>query len=331
MTIDAASSRAHEDALSAELQKLNLGNWCFLDSTGVEMLVQTELAEQQWSALAGFMREHGITALDVSYQEMVDLNFLAHFPWLTAFTFEGPVESVDGLNYLSEDLRSLGFGPTRKFSLRFLERFPNLTSFGVGRPVKDIETISTLHNLRWVGLGGALRLKDVDVLGGLPNLMIVSLESGTCPNLSALSSLPALQMIDISSMRTAQDSDLAPIADCTTLKHLELYALPQITALPDLSRLINLHGAYLQTMRSLSSLAGLAAAPNLTYLRVEDDTVNPDIFADLKGHPTLKEVTVISTKDRREAIQRVLPNPPYPSSGEYGTQYRAAIYAQRQG
>lgn len=330
MIIDAASARAHGDALSAELEKLNLGNWCFLDSTGVEMLVQTELTGQQWSALAGFMREYAITALDVSFQGMVDLDFLAHFPWLTAFTFEGRVQSIDGLNYLSEDLRSLGFGPTRKFSIHFLERFPNLTSVGIGQPVNDIEAISTLRNLRWVGLGGAMKLKNLDIIAGLPDLMIVSLDSGSCPDLSALSSLPALQMIDISSMRTVQDSDLAPIADCTTLTHLELYALPQITALPDLSRLTNLRGAYLQIMRSLSSLTGLAAAPNLTYLRVEDDTVDPGIFSALNGHPTLKEVTVISTKDRREAIKDILPNPPYPSSGDYGVKCRADIYAQRQ-
>jgi hypothetical protein len=276
------------------------------------------------------MREHAITHLDVSYRGMVDLDFLIHFPWLAGLTFQGRVTSIDGLNHLSEDLQSLGFGPTRKFSLRFLEHFPKLTSFGIGQPVDDIEAISTLRNLRWVGLGGGLKLTNLDIIAGLPHLMIVSLESGFCPDLSALSSLPALQMIDLSSMRTVQDADLAPIADCTPLTHLELYALPQITGLPDLSRLTNLQGAHLQTMRSLSSLAGLAAAPNLTYLRVEDTTVDPEIFAALKGHPTLKEVTVISTKARREAIKEILPNPPYPAYGHYGIQYRAAIYAQRQ-
>ncbi|MGV0807910.1 hypothetical protein [Mycolicibacterium setense] len=275
------------------------------------------------------MREHEIAMLDVSFPAMLDLNFLVHFPWLTAFTFEGQVQSIDGLNYLSEDLRSLGFGPTRKFSLRFLERFPNLASFGIGRPVNDIDAVSTLRHLRWIGLGGAVKLKNLDIIAGLPRLTIVSLGSGSCPDLSALSGLPALQMIDISSMRTAQDADLAPIADCTSLQHLELFKLPQITALPDLSRLTSLRGAYLESMRSLRSLTGLAAAPNLAYLRVEDMTLNPDIFGALKGHPTLKEVTVISTPDRREAIKELLPNPPYPSPGDYGVQCRANIYAQR--
>lgn len=315
--------------MSAELQRLQLGNWCYLTSTGTAAYVRTDLTNQQWASLAGFMREHAITVLDVSFRGMVDLNFLVHFPWLTGFTFEGQVQSIDGLNYLSEDLRSLGFGPTRKFSLGFLEHFPNLTSFGIDRPVKDVDAISTLRNLRWIGLGGAVKLENLDTIAGLPHLMIVSLGSGSCPDLSALSSLPALQMIDISRMRTAQDADLAPIADCTSLKHLELYALPQITALPDLSRLTSLRGAYLETMRSLNSLTGLAAAPNLTYLRVEDMTLDPDMFGVLKGHPTLKEVTVISTNGRREAIKALVPNPPYPSHGDYGVKYRASIYAQR--
>jgi hypothetical protein len=276
------------------------------------------------------MHRHAITALDVSYRPMGNLEFLAHFPWLTAFSFEGPVQSIDGLNYLSDKLRTLGFGGTRKFSLSILERFPNLTNFSVGRPVHDLEVITTLRNLRWVGLGGTLKLTNLDILAELPQLMIVSLESGRCPDLSALASLPELQMLDISSMPTVQDTDLAPIADCVELKHLELYSLPHITALPNLSRLTNLHGAYLETMRSLNSLAGLAAAPNLTYLKVTDDKITPEIFGSLQGHPTLKHVYVVSTKSRREAIRELLPDPPYSWKEKYGADCRAAIYAQRQ-
>lgn len=318
-----SAKRGRGDALKAELAQLRLGVGYQITWDGSGALVRGELTSEQWARFAHFMDRHGILSLDVTFAEMTDLEFLSYVPWLTALQFGGhKVASIEGLAHLI-DLRSLGFTVTRKFSLAILQQFPNLRSLGIG-PVRDIEVVSSLKELRWLGLDNT-KLPTLELLTGLPHLMGLSLGQGSSQDLCALGDLQHLELLDISYWRALQDAALAPVGECTRLKHLELMSLPHITVIPDLSRLVQLDSIWIANMRSLTSLAGIAAATNLTHLFVEDDKIDPDLFTVLRGHPHLEYLAFQSTKARRDAVGEIIQRPTYPANSTLVMQRRAEV------
>lgn len=140
--------------------------------------------------------------------------------------------------------------------------------------------------------------------------------------------MPELELLEIQRWRKLSDADIVPIADCVNLRVLEMDSVPNITTLPDLSRLTKLRVVNLQNMKTLADVSGLAGAPNLTWAWIDSKATTAQSVTPLLGHPSLTSLTVACDTDALcEELNALIPadlNQKYTWNNTY-LYYRAAI------
>lgn len=241
-----------------------------------------------WQLLAQYMSRHPHLGLFVNIfgEGLRDLDFLAEFGWLTDLTVECmSLQSVAGLRHLQQ-LESLDLGPTkRRVSLEVLTELPQLTDASITDHSRELDVLGRIRGLQSVGLT-SIKRDDLDFLTGATSLRWVAITLGRVSDLSALTHLPHLMSLLIYRTKV---TDLAPIGQCTSLVHGCLESLP-VGALPDLGDLRELISVEVEKLKGLDDLTPIAHAPALRYLRVQSDTLQPDDFTVLAGHPTLEVI-----------------------------------------
>jgi hypothetical protein len=241
-----------------------------------------------WAVLAEYMSRHPHLGLFVQVlgDGLRDLDFLAEFGWLKTLTVECmALQSVEGLRHLRQ-LESLDLGPTkRRVPLEVLAELPQLNDVSITDHSRELDVLGQIPGLRSVSLTSAKR-DDLEFLTGATQLRSVSLTMGRINDLSALARLPHL--ISLFIYRT-KVTDLTPIGGCTSLVKVWLESLP-VGALPDLGALSDLVVLEVAKLKGLDDLTPIAHAPSLRYLRAQSDTLQPDDFMVLAGHPTLEVI-----------------------------------------
>ena len=236
-----------------------------------------------------------------------DLSFLKYFKTLQRLHIA--LYDLDDITGLSEVpwLRELTFGETRKkFSLRFVAAWPRLKRLFLIKHKTDLHCIRGLTELENLGLSG-YTLPDLSLLLPLVKLRKLSLSLGGTRNLAALAQLPELE--DLRLMRITKLSDLGILADLVGLKALELIWMRNVTSLPSLTGLERLDEVTLDTMKGLTDLSPLAAAPALRRLVVGDmRQLTADSFRCFIGHPRLQELWADTGRRKLNAqVKQMLP------------------------
>jgi hypothetical protein len=246
--------------------------------------------------------------LYVYFDASRDLNFLRYFPNLRRLHVAlYNLEDVTGLSVVAHSLQELTFGKTKRtFSLRFLEAMPQLRLLFLVGHKKDVSVVGGLTDLTSLGLSG-VTLPDLSLLLPLKALRALQLFLGGTANLSHLPRLPALE--DLSLMRITKVSDLGVLADLVGLTKLQLDWMRNVASLRSLAGLTRLEDVTLGTMKGLTDLSPVAAAPALRVLMVDGmPQLTAENFRCLVGHPRLKELWLYTPRAKvREAVERMLP------------------------
>jgi internalin A len=236
-----------------------------------------------------------------------DLSFLKYFKTLQRLHIA--LYDLDDITGLSDVpwLRELTFGETRKkFSLRFVAAWPRLKRLFLIKHKTDLHCIRGLTELENLGLSG-YTLPDLSLLLPFVKLRKLSLSLGGTRNLAALAQLPELE--DLRLMRITKLSDLGILADLVGLKALELIWMRNVTSLPSLTGLERLDEVTHDTMKGLTDLSPLAAAPALRRLVVGDmRQLTADSFRCFIGHPRLQELWADTGRRKLNAqVKQMLP------------------------
>lgn len=241
-----------------------------------------------WQLLAHYMSGHPHLGLFVKVLGggLSDLDFLAEFGWLTTLTVEClALQSVEGLRHVPH-LRHLDLSSTkRRVPLEVFTELPELTSVSITDHSRELDVLGQIPGLRSVSLTSAKR-DDLEFLTPATQLRSVTTSMGRVSDLSALTRLPHL--IALFLYRT-KVTDLTPIGGCTSLVRLWLESLP-VGVLPDLGALRDLVVLEVANLKGLDDLSPIAHAPQLRYLRAQSDTLQPDDFMLLVGHPSLEVI-----------------------------------------
>lgn len=266
------------------------------------------LTQQQLERAGQLIAGRPDVQLYVYFDASRDLDFLRHFPALRRLhvaLYE--LEDVTGFAAVASSLEEFTFGKTKRtFSLRFLDSMNQLRSLFLVGHKKDISVVGHLTDLTSLGLSG-ITLPDLSLLLPLRALRAFQLFLGGTVNLSLLSRLPALE--DLWLMRITKLSDLCVLADLVGLIKLRLDWLRNVTSLPSLRNHARLEDVTLATMKGLSDLSPVAAAPALRALMVDGmPQLTAESFRCLVGHPRLEELWLYTPKAKvREAVEQMLP------------------------
>jgi hypothetical protein len=199
-----------------------------------------------------------------------DLRFLRYYPLVKRLEIDlWNLSSTEGIDCLSDDLRSFDFGPTKskRLSLSFLERFTKLVELRVEGHTKDIEALSGLKALRQLHLR-SVTVPNLNLVRSLKKLLIVTLKLGGTTELEGLSSLKNLRYFEAWQVRGL--ADLSEIAGLKSLKYLFLQNLAQVKELPSMRPLRLLRWVGIDKLKNLSDLSPISEAPNLEELTVVD-------------------------------------------------------------
>ena len=124
-------------------------------------------------------------------------------------------------------------------------------------------------------------------LADLPALELVDIRGGTGTDLAYLEGATSLRGVVVNQVRGV--FDLSVVSGLTGLRILSLYGLAQVETLPDLSALTGLERLEVGQMRGLTDWAGLASAPRVRELFLQN-RLDPDleVIDRLAAHPTLE-------------------------------------------
>ncbi|MHA3947185.1 hypothetical protein [Cellulomonas bogoriensis] len=247
---------------------------------------------------------------------ITDLEFLRFFPELRRFSADAMYSNladIDGLRHLSQDLRSLTLGQTkRKLSLRPLARFSQLRELYLEGHTKDIAVVAGLTEMRRLTFR-SITLPDLTLFAPLDKLEALDLKLGGTSNLAGIEAFQRLRYLELWMIRGF--ADLEPITACRSLEMLFLQALKNVTALPDLSSLPRLMRVHLETMKGLRDFSPLLTAPALEeVLLIDMGHLAPQDLAVLATHPNRKRASVGLGSDRKNAAVKQLlrlPKAPY--------------------
>jgi hypothetical protein len=246
--------------------------------------------------------------LYVYFDASRDLNFLQYFPNLRRLHVAlYKLEDVSGLAAVAPSLEELTLGKTKKtFSLRFLEPMTQLRSLFLVCHKKDLPVVGGLTGLTSFGLSG-VTLPDLSLLLPLRALRAFQLSFGGTVNLALLPRLPALEELWL--MRITKLSDLGVLADLAGLTKLQLDWMRNVATLPSLGRLTRLGDVTLDTMKGLTDLSPVAAAPALRSLMVDGmPQLTAESFRCLLGHRRLEELWLYTPRAKVwEAVARMFP------------------------
>jgi hypothetical protein len=236
-----------------------------------------------------------------------DLSFLKYFPTLRRLHIA--LYKLDDISGFADvlELRELTFGETeKKFSLSFVAAWPQLKRLFLVRHKTDLPRIRALGELEDLGLSG-YTLPDMSLFLAFPKLRRLQLLLGGTRDLAELARLRQLDELWL--MRITRLTDLGVLADLAGLKRLKLDWMRNVTSLPSLERLERLEDVTLDTMKGLTDLSPIAAAPALRRLAIGGmPHLAADSFRCLVGHPRLAELYLETGKRRLdEQIIEMLP------------------------
>ena len=203
-------------------------------------------------------------------------------------------------------IRFSGGSRSNALSLRPLERFTDLQRLTIGGRVSDVEVFGQLSSLRSLTLA-SVTLDDLTVLSPLRRLRFFRLLLGGTGNLAGLESLPELVYLELWQVRGLRD--LSVLGDLTGLEELHLQALRDVDRIPSLDSLGGLKAVWIERLRALHDLSGVALAPALEQLALIDmPQLTIDDLRPLIGHPTLRRGTIgLGSQSRNRAADGLLP------------------------
>lgn len=243
-----------------------------------------------------------------AYGSVPDLEFLRFYPELRRFSADALydyLESFGGLLHLRPDLQALTLGETRRpLSLQPLGRFTGLRRLCLEKQTKDLDVVARLTSLTSLTLR-SITLPDLSLLLPLTRLRALDLKLGGTRDLSLLPRVGKLEYFELWMVRGLDD--ITPVAKVTTLQHLFLQALKQVTGLPDLSRLAQLETVHLETMKGITDLTPLLTAPALREVSLVDmGHLQPADVGVLARHPRLRFLTAGLNSDKKNRAVREL-------------------------
>lgn len=241
--------------------------------------------------------------------QLNDLKFLRFYPFVKSFqvdVFE--INSIEGIEYLPENLEYFGFGQTRKkFSLGFLDGFKNLRELYIEGHDKDIEVVSKLTTLERLILR-SITLKDLSVLLPLEKLWWLAIKLGGTKNLSMLPKIGRLKYLELWRVRDLKN--ISPVSKLKNLQSLFLQDLKNVKKLPDFSECRNLKRVTIENLKGLSdlSLSLLLKATNLEELIiVSGNNFQPSDFIPLKNHKSLKSALIgLGSTKKNNEVKKIL-------------------------
>ncbi|MET9274213.1 hypothetical protein [Kribbella sp. NPDC003557] len=123
-------------------------------------------------------------------------------------------------------------------------------------------------------------------LARLPHLEFLDIRGGSGAVISQVVGCRALRVLVVNQVRGM--SDLDPIAQLATLELLSLYGLPRVWSLPSTAQLPSLTRVELGSMKGLSSIVPILAAPRLQELQLSRMVkLSSDDVTAIREHPTL--------------------------------------------
>jgi internalin A len=218
------------------------------------------------------------------------------------------LEDVEGISRVASSLEELTFGETKQtFSLRFLEPMTELRKLFLVGHKKDLSVVGSLRHLMSLGLSG-ITLPELSLLLALPALRELSIFLGSTTNLDVLPQLPALEALSL--MRITRLSDLDVLGNLKGLKTLRLDWMRNVKSLPSFHRLTRLEDVTLDTMKGLTDLKPVAAAPALRRLSIVNmPQLTAESFECLLGHRGLEELWAYTGRSKvNAAVQHMFPD-----------------------
>ena len=242
-----------------------------------------------------------------------DLEFLRFVPAVRHFAVDNMwdrLTSLDGLRHAPQ-LESLVIGATKRpMALSVLGRLPNLKRLYIEGPHRGYEVIGELVALEKLTLR-SVTVPDLSIALPLKMLRYLDIKLGATRDLRLLPQIGRLEYLELWLVRGL--TDVAPLAEVTTLQHVFLQALRQVTLLPSFARSAELRRVDLETMKGLVDLAPLAEAPNLEILNLIDmGHASPEILRPFVAHPTLRAgIWGFGSERKNVAAEQLLPLPPH--------------------
>lgn len=236
-----------------------------------------------------------------------DLSFLKYYPFIKNFQVDVyPLSSLDGVEYLPDDLVFFGAGLTRKrLSIIPLRRFTKLKELYIEGNKKDFEVISTFIELERLDMR-SITLPDLSLLVPLRNLWWLTIKLGGTKDLTLLPEIGNLKYLELWMIRGL--SSIKSISGIKTIEHLFLENLKNVKELPDFSGCEKLKRIDLQKMKGLQSIKPLMSAPALEELTIsEAKWIDMMEVKELATHPTLKKGGIgTGSMKKNSEIQRIL-------------------------
>lgn len=252
------------------------------------------LEDQDFAKLSRFLSDHPTVPLRIygHYTTGIeDLGFLRYFPTLRAFyadVFE--TKSWAGLEFLPNNLESLGLGATRKnLSLDPIARFDNLRDLSLDGHKKGLKVISGLVNIEYLSLR-SITLPDLSLLTSLRKLRSLAIRLGGTTNLS-FPALPELRYLELWMIRGL--TDISAVTTLENLRYLFLQDLKNIKIIPSLRGMLNLRRIHIESMKGLNNLAPISEAPGLQeLLLISMGHLQIADLACFQNHPRLRAATI---------------------------------------
>jgi hypothetical protein len=243
------------------------------------------LTADEHVAVAKLMRQQGCLQLSAASvwgqgPEVgpTTLEFLAQYDFIEAFDCGiRTLRSFDGLDCLPDNLKMLSLGDfySTKLVLLGLSRFTNLTNLkAIGVKFKEPDQIGELQHLKksWINGGN---VKSSDFLAGLAQLTHLG-----------YGRISGVQTLDV-------------LRSLVQLEALALWWMRHVTSLPSFENHNSLWSVTLHTMKGITDLSPIAAAPHLreVYITAPHSLQAPALKV-LAGHKTLKVACVGYGSDR---------------------------------
>lgn len=180
-----------------------------------------------------------------------------------------------------------------------LRRFTALKKLSFTGKVDGIAGIVALRGLRELHLycASKIDMQSLQKLSGLRHLII---HHGSIVRPPKSNTLPKLEVLDIWKTRGIESVEW--IGGITSLRDLQLGALPRVAAIPDLRHHRHLERVVLDQMKGLTKVGGFARAPRLRTLHIQGMNQIPlEEYEAFRGHPTLSETSSGFSSKKKDA------------------------------
>jgi hypothetical protein len=277
-----------------------------LSAATQRVIVETELDASTWQRVADLLEPR--PDVELSIQRGADLEMLRWFPALTRLDVGSlRLRTLEGIGHVHGSIERLTLGDTlRPVSMAPLAGAPRLERLGVNGSWRHPETLATLTSLRRLGIGSV----EVEWLLPMRRLERFTSGLGTIRGIERLPEVGRLESIELYRLRGPHD--LAVLAHIPTLQTLDLASTRAIERLPSFAESRSLTWVALGSMRGITDLRPLAAAPSLQVLLLVDmPQLAIDDLRPLVGHPTLRAgIWGLGSLRKNAEAAALLPLPP---------------------